>query len=384
MPGGMPVIAEKQGFLAWWQQELAGIFHARSAATPAKPRHRWVLEIAGAEGRLFEERDQGRTGIGLQTTTTTLALSDLTKLVETMQRRRALPLGLRLAKSQCFERRVTLPSAAREGFARILSLDIERATPFRRDDVYDAFVEDKAAPAAKGQTALRHIVVKRTLIDEAKSALARNGITVAFADCWNDAGEAPLALDFLASADAGAVAPRPRQTLNRLLALVAIGLVSASGYIAISKREAALAALDLQLASARAHAQALRDHIAKAEKTFEGAAELARLTARTPNPSAIIEDLTRILPDGTYLTELEIKDGRVAMAGLSGKASALVALIEDSPVFEGAEMTAPVMLDANSGKDQFRLSAHLTAAKLAQSDAQHGTPPSDAPGKALP
>lgn len=369
MPDGMQVVSENRGFLAWWQHELTGIFRAGKTAAAAKPRARLVLAYAGGAAQLFEERDQGRTSIGLETTTAELTESDLETVRAKLRRRRPLPLGIRLTKAQCFERRVTLPTAARDGFARILSLHIERATPFRRADVYDAFIEDKSARAPNGQTALRHVIVKRALIDEPVRMLAGRGLPVAFADCWDDTGLAPLDLDFLSAAREESAPRQERSSVNRLLTLAAVGLLSAAAYLAIAKREAALAEIDAELSAARTRTQALRSEVAKAEKTFEGAAALAALARRTPNPVGVIEDLSRLLPDGAYLTELQIKDGRVTFAGLAEKATELVALVEASSAFEGAEMTAPVMLDAGSGKDQFRMSARLTAANLARADA---------------
>ena len=375
MPAGMQVTSENQGFIAWWQYELAGVFRLRKTAAAAKPRARLVLDYAGDAVQFSEERDQGRTAIGLETTTAALTDSDLDIVREKMRRRRPLPLGLRLAKAQCFERRVTLPSAARDGFACILSLDIERATPFRRADVYDAFLEDKSVVAPKGQTALRHLIVKRALIDDRVKMLAASGIPVAFADCWDDTGGAPLAIDFFSAAREESAPTPPRTSVNRILALAAVALLGGGAYLAVSKREAALAVLDAELSAARSQAQALRGKIANAEKTFEGAAALANFARRTPNPVGVIDDLTRLLPDGAYLTELQIKDGRVTFAGLADKATDLVALVEASPVFEGAEMTAPVMFDASFGKDQFRMSARLTAANVARAEAAAAAAP---------
>ena len=60
------------------------------------------------------------------------------------------PIGVRVPLDSCFVRAVELPASARADFGSILSLDLERATPFRAGEVYTAhYVEDERPTGGK-------------------------------------------------------------------------------------------------------------------------------------------------------------------------------------------------------------------------------------------
>jgi len=61
------------------------------------------------------------------------------------------------------------------------------------------------------------------------------------------------------------------------------------------------------------------------------------------------------LPDDTYLQQLEIKGKRMVIRGLSGQASALIGLLEQSPLFQGPRFLSPVTRQRD--KELFHLEA---------------------------
>ena len=68
------------------------------------------------------------------------------------------------------------------------------------------------------------------------------------------------------------------------------------------------------------------------------------------------DELSRILPDHTFLTESRIADGKVTLSGFSADAARLVRIIDQSPLFSGAALTAAITPDANEHKDRFSIS----------------------------
>ena len=118
--------------------------------------------------------------------------------------------------------------------ARILELDLERATPFKHKDVYTAFCEDRerAAPP-KGKLPYARFIVKRERIDEPRQLAARPRLSPQLCRLLGREREEPLQIDFLSKPLAASAAPRASRkhlpSFWRLTALVLAGIRSRIG-----------------------------------------------------------------------------------------------------------------------------------------------------------
>jgi len=85
----------------------------------------------------------------------------------------------------------------------------------------------------------------------------------------------------------------------------------------------------------------------------------ALLRGRDANLEAMRE-LSRVLPQGTWLTSYVCQDNVVTIAGLSDSAADIQRLLEDSAVFRDVQFTSSITRDAG-GKDRFSLRAVIEA-----------------------
>ena len=74
----------------------------------------------------------------------------------------------------------------------------------------------------------------------------------------------------------------------------------------------------------------------------------------------VVNELTELLPDGTWLERLVFKQDQVDLFGLSSKASTLISDIETSPIFEDVAFQAPVVQEERFSSERFQISAHIT------------------------
>ncbi|MCB1541459.1 MAG: PilN domain-containing protein [Rhodoblastus sp.] len=81
----------------------------------------------------------------------------------------------------------------------------------------------------------------------------------------------------------------------------------------------------------------------------------------TPLAVLVIDQLARILPDDTYLREMQLGEGKVELAGVSADATRLVAMLERSAAFSRATFSAPTTHTPNEPGDQFRIQAQVNA-----------------------
>jgi general secretion pathway protein L len=83
---------------------------------------------------------------------------------------------------------------------------------------------------------------------------------------------------------------------------------------------------------------------------------------QTPPVIDVLERLSRLLPDSTWLKQLEIKNGSVHLQGFSADASSLIGILEKDSNFSGVRFSSPVTQDEDSGRERFRISATIVGA----------------------
>jgi general secretion pathway protein L len=78
----------------------------------------------------------------------------------------------------------------------------------------------------------------------------------------------------------------------------------------------------------------------------------------------IWDELSRILPDHTFLNETRIADGKVTVSGFSADAARLVRVIDHSPLFADAALATAITPDPTEHKDRFSISFRVRGAPI--------------------
>ena len=128
------------------------------------------------------------------------------------------------------------------------------------------------------------------------------------------------------------------------------------------------ARIDAQMEQARQVA-AQRSRLAG---LVEGAAFLERVRAGRPTMLEVWDEVTRRLPEGTWLEKLSVEGGQLLLVGLSDDAPGLVARMEGSPLWRKPALAGELQSDAGSGRSRFTLAAQLTGAAPPPAEAADG------------
>jgi len=99
----------------------------------------------------------------------------------------------------------------------------------------------------------------------------------------------------------------------------------------------------------------------EANGTASGLGLLAKRKQTTPSSVMVLEALSRVLPDSTYVTELRIEGDKVQVVGMTQDAPSLIRLLEQSPQFTRATFFAPTTRATNEPGERFHIEAHITA-----------------------
>jgi general secretion pathway protein L len=90
---------------------------------------------------------------------------------------------------------------------------------------------------------------------------------------------------------------------------------------------------------------------------------LAKRKTDRPTVTELLDEVTRLLPDNTWLAQLTLRDRTLALTGTSARAAALIAELEQSRLLSGVSFSAPVTQDPRQGGERFNLSATVTNEK---------------------
>jgi general secretion pathway protein L len=87
---------------------------------------------------------------------------------------------------------------------------------------------------------------------------------------------------------------------------------------------------------------------------------LAKRKQMTPSSVMVLEAMSRVLPDSTYVTELRIEGDKVQVVGISQDAPSLIRLMEQSPQFSRATFFAPTTRTQSDSGERFHIEVHIT------------------------
>jgi len=73
----------------------------------------------------------------------------------------------------------------------------------------------------------------------------------------------------------------------------------------------------------------------------------------------LLDAFTRLLPDDTWVSQLNLVDGAIELQGTTASASALVGLLEASPVVAKVRFRTPITADPVTKLERFELAVEL-------------------------
>ena len=94
--------------------------------------------------------------------------------------------------------------------------------------------------------------------------------------------------------------------------------------------------------------------------TSEAAGFLTVRRAESPLAIELLADITRLLPEDTYLDRLVINRATVQMQGKSQNAQRLIEMVNQSELLDDAAFRGSTRLDARTGLEIFEINANIS------------------------
>jgi general secretion pathway protein L len=124
------------------------------------------------------------------------------------------------------------------------------------------------------------------------------------------------------------------------------------------------AAKDLERQAAAAKSPA-EESLALIARLDENRAKVTLLTERKSKERLAIEvldELTRLVPDGAYVVQLTLRGREVQLQGFAKDAARLVRLLDRSTLFGAPRFVSPITQDSGEGVEQFHIAVAIGGA----------------------
>ncbi|NDK38036.1 general secretion pathway protein GspL [Pseudoxanthomonas gei] len=357
-------------FLIWWRQALASWLPARWRVLLGLAQDRLLLAGAGEEVQLQWQNGNGvhdvvRLPLPLQD-------ADLERVLG--NRLAALPRWLVLPPGLVLRRSMLLPAAAAERLRDVVGFEVDRQTPFSAAAVrFDARLLGRRAD---GQLEVELVAVPKPAFEEALSALGGLAGGLVGVDALDAAGT-PLGVNLLPQEQRRSRST-PMRSWNMVLVAVALLAVVATAWQVLANRRDAAAAFSAQVDASAIQARKVAIQRDRLRDIVEGAKFLDRARASRPTTVEVIDEVSRRLPDNTYLEKLAIEGDRLLLIGLSPEASALVGRMEGSSLWKSPALSGALQPDPRTRRDRFSLTADLVGTRPAATAPATGAANGDA------
>lgn len=315
-----------------------------------------LLKIARDEFQLLNSNDEE-----LLYTKQTIATSDADQIrslfKDQADKNGDLALDIHINESEVLTKHISLPATTEENLYEVIQYEMDRYTPFNKDDVYcDYRIEDRIKDKQLIKVLL--IVVRKEILNPVVNAIEGSDIHLHTIDVINpqNPDRSLHNVKLLRShVDIG----KSKKSSIKWLVTAAAFLLLLTGitplminYIHVSKLSSELAGLEKTV-------QKVKKLQSEYTKMQNQVGYLVNIKEKNPSVIELLNLLTQSLPDHTYVNRLSLEGGLLSIQGASASASELIPIIDNSGMFDDIRFAAPVTQSGGDGLEQYSITAQI-------------------------
>lgn len=342
----------------WWVDELLGMLPRPIRAIVLTSEKHLYLEITDSELRTSWGTGKSSAAAGVfplaQSRLTDEQKRSLSALVG-----KSHEIILSLPANKVLNKALTLPLVTEINLREVLGFEMDRQTPFTLEQVYYDHVVSKR-DAKNGTLEVDLFVTPKTYIDSLLDQLRGLDIRPHHVSVQQPGADSAL-LDNLVPDEARQRRRDASRVVNLLLFLLALILLAAVIGQPMVEKSGTVDMLEAEVDVAMQKAQVVQRLGEEVEQLAMGSDFLIKKKKSTPLVIDILDELTRILPDDTWVNQLSIKNEELQFQGFADSAAALIPLIEASDTLHNPRFRASVTSSRTSDAERFHLSAETRA-----------------------
>ncbi len=296
---------------------------------------------------------------------------DIKRAISVAFNGRAKDVRLVISPAMALQKSVTYPAATLENLRDVVAFDMDRQTPFTAAQVYFDARRAARSVAHKSTEAnplanVELIAVPRQTLQPVLQSLRDAGASLLSIGVAHDSGSPRF--DLLPLAEK----PARRITRGQIINLVLLGLLAALVITAVivpiwQKRERAIALLPL-MQKAQTEAEVTQKIEAEFTRLWQEYNFAVSKKYSTQPALEVVEELSRISPDTTWLMTLELKTianksggpiHEVQLTGEAASASKMIELLEQSRLLQNATQRAQTTRGSQPSLERFQIATEL-------------------------
>ena len=266
------------------------------------------------------------------------------------------PRFLLLERDTILSKEITLPMATESKLAQVLTFEMDRQTPFKASAVYFGW-KIRERNEATGQITLELFVVPRKQVDQAIHYLSSHGLAPMGVDVLEDGKT--FGLNLLPAGQRVREVNR-KLRMNFILAGAVVVLLALVMTQSLYLRSHQVGELEAAIAEVRDEARLVQRIKEQIRDTSEAAGFLTVRREASPLAIELLADITRLLPEDTYLDRLVINQTSVQMQGKSSNAQRLIERVNQSELLDDAAFRGSTRLDSRTGLEIFEINAKIS------------------------
>jgi general secretion pathway protein L len=353
------------GFFSWWGSQLVACLPARWRVLVEERSESLLLDLRPDEVIVWREHaertnEYARIARSLPAEAQTAEFQRLRNAIDDPGVRTVLCIP----PERVLQRNLTLPVAAEENLRQVLAFEMDRQTPFKADQIY--FDSRVTGRDASGRNLLVELVLlPRPQLDQELATLPPGATALDGVDAWRgEPGGARRQINLLPQ-ERRARRRDMRLPLNLGLAALAIILLVVNMDESLANRAAAVEAMRAEVDKANTDARQVAALRKTLSDSIAGANFLSDKKRNSPLTDALLDDLTRRLPEDTYLERLQVENGQVQLQGQAKEAAKLIALLSTSSCLGDPRLQGQIQPDPRTGKERFQITADVKSCNSA-------------------
>jgi general secretion pathway protein L len=326
----------------------------------------FVEDLAGPAGNgaaggpmiaAYEDRFEifGRASSGKRELLARVAATDPAGLRSALGKRSHKTVVLRVGGGRAIVKRIVLPAGALDVLPAVVRNKVESLAPW---PLAEAIWGHRAPELPQaGQLAVDVGIASRKTIDGILSVLKQAGAVASHLEIAGENSEADgIAVDLLKT-DRTRGARRLVTALMTVAALLALATFSyglfrgVSAQLELSATEQRTAETK-QLLLGRGSTGEAGSRLAEANKIYDRKKD-------TPPFVALLNSLTRLVPDGIWLTGIDYSGGRLTVTGRGTQISGMIGSLEKSELFADVNFASATQRDPEQNTEIFSISATI-------------------------
>jgi len=362
-------------FFNWWLHELVQLLPVkwRSALsgqqalcrlTLEQDQLKVVLETQGRErtlGSAVFANVPGFSPVGVSAEDESSAVQQLMANIASLNGQAPGRVVLELGDDYLLIRDISLPLVSDNDIASVLAHEIDRLAPFQKNNVcysYEALEKN----VQTGKLRLRLICLERDVLEKILEQCAALGLSVTQVQRRAAPSRAePFSKTMnLLPIDKRPLKEKLWNGANKLAAALALALLIMALIIPLWHYEKQIGVLSEEVNALQEQSKVVRAKQTSLVTMLDIRDALVKRKNSELEKLIILHNLTRVIPDNTWLTRVTIRDSSLEIEGESDKSSDLIEKLESEEAFYQVEFASSVTRNSRTGKERFQIKMHLS------------------------